>query len=382
MLFFFVYVAVIMAALIYVLPLVVRGILTSTCQICLAYFFVVNPLKEGFFEVVWFGDVVLLAWFFVILAALMVIYLHLIFFHGPPAYHSLKLPMSRVSEKVRSRSTLVHVGQVFMAVLFFQAIYLFLILPSVGITPEPPPIVRDFPDWYNLYSLVNAAVWEEVATRLLLIGVPLALGSFAVRLAQALSGSSSMERGTVRFLAGSLGYLLGGRVHESSPATAKVFGAVLILVSATLFGYAHVPAWGAWKFVDAFVAGLALGYLFLRRGIVASILFHFSVNSLGVLTIAAGGEESLIALVVVAVFYLGLVALGSGFFVYYIREVGRLFLRVLGGSKGKVVVGPAPSQRKLSEDLPFFSISCPSCGGHEAIYEEGSLRCSRCGSRL
>lgn len=379
-LLFLTYIAAIFIALFTVVPIVVRGILTSDCRICLAYFFFVNPLRESFFEVVGFGDAVLLAWFVVLLAALLAIYLYLVLLHGPLTYKALKMPMARIAEKVKVDSTLIHVGQILMAVLFFQAIYLFLILPNIGITPEPPSIIREFPDWYNLYSLVNAAVWEEVATRLLLIGLPMALGSFAIRLGQVLTSFHPYQGGGVRYLAGSLRYILGGMVRGNSPRAARVMGATLILISAALFGYAHVPSWGAWKFVDAFVAGLALGYLFLRRGIAASILFHFSVNSLGILTLAAGGEENLLALAIVSIFYLGLVALGSGFFVYYLREMGSLVHRSLAGPP-KRVVGPA-APREPPEDMPFFPISCPSCGGHEAIYEEGSLRCSRCGSRL
>ncbi|MFQ5838645.1 MAG: type II CAAX prenyl endopeptidase Rce1 family protein [Thermoplasmata archaeon] len=383
-LLFLVYTTVILVALLYISPLVVGGILTSTCDICLAYFFVVNPLKEVPFEVVGFGEQALLIWFMVVLAALVGVYLYLILFYGRITYRDATLPVSKVSTKVRSESTLIMVGQIFMAVLFFQTLYIILFLPLIGIDPKPPSIVEELPQWYNLYSLVNAAVWEEVATRLLLIGIPLTLGSLAFRVSQTLSGRALRSGGTVHFLAGSFKYILGGQIDGSSPVLVKILGTVLVLISALLFGYAHVPSWGAWKFVDASVAGLALGYLFIRKGLVASILLHFSVNSLGVLTIALGGEESLVALVTIGIFYLGLAAMGSGFFVYYVKEIGRLLFKPLFGPSKKVAVGPQRPGRSPAtrEELPYFPVACSRCGGREAIYQDGALTCSTCGSRL
>lgn len=382
-LLFVAYLVAVIVAVFWVSPLIVGGILGGTCDFCFAALFVVNPLSDRLFEFILFSGLDFLIWFYGILGLLTGLYAYLVAFHGRNTLRALTLPLAKVYERLNSRSTLIIVGQVFIAILFFDFVYFTRILPAVGITVELPPSFRELPEWYLMYSLVEAAFTEEFAFRVVLVGLPLALGSLIVRLFKTSSLAPSGERRGGRYIAGSLKHIVGGQVNGSSPVATKVFGAVLVLLSATLFGLIHVLTWGvAWKFVDTFVGGLALGYVFLRKGIPASVLLHFSINAFSVLQTATGGEESLSSLVLIAIFYLALAALGSGFLAFYLREIGKVVFRPILKPSKRVLVGrPQPRQQtKAGETL--FAVACPNCGSREAVYEEGGLKCSHCGGAL
>lgn len=377
---FLVYVGSVAASLLLVTPDIVDGIRGDACADCFAIFFWFDPTSPFLISGVALRGSGFLAWFFALLAIVLGILLYLAIRHGPATLRAFRLPLARVEAKARSNSTLVSVGQIFMALLFFDILYLAVILPAIGITPEAPPGFAEFPTWYLLYSLVNAAVWEEAATRLLLIGLPLALGSLAVRSVQSLQGT---VRGGAAYVLGGLKHLFGGQVDPNSSTETKIAGGFLVVMAAAIFAALHpLTGWGLWKLVDTFVAGVALGYLFLRRGLVAAILLHLSVNALNLLVQATGAETQLVADVLVGLLTLALVVLGTGFFIYYGREVGRLLLRPFrrapptGGPRGSPS-GPPPAPTD-----PAFAVTCPQCGGHEARYVEGALRCAACGTPL
>ncbi len=377
---FLAYLTAIFVAVVFVSPAIVGGILGGSCEDCLAVLFLVNPFSSQLFHAVLLEGTGFLLWFFVVIGLLVGLLLYMLLFHGRALGRSLRLPLARVGEKARSRSSLVALGQIFLAVLFFDYVYFVHILPRLGIQAQAPPGFLELPDWYLMFSLVEAAFTEEVATRVALIGLPLALASLAVRLYQASQGPRSAG-----YVLGALKHLAGGQVHGASPPLTQAAGALLILLSAAFFGYLHVLTWeAAWKFVDTFVGGLALGYLFLRRGVVASILLHFSINGFTVLVTAAGGEESLLSLVLLGLFYLGLAGLGTGFFVYYLREAGRLLLRALPRSPRTAVAASAQQPGTLPGPRleAAFPVACPNCGAREAVYEAGSLRCAVCGGLL
>ncbi|MFQ5552107.1 MAG: type II CAAX prenyl endopeptidase Rce1 family protein [Thermoplasmata archaeon] len=379
---FLVYLAISLAALLWISPLIVDGIIGGTCPEgldCRGFFFWINPLNPNFLEVIRLGGTGLLTWFFIVLTVIFGIVLYLALFYARRTYRDIRLPPERVDEKLASRSPIVAVGQVFMAILFFDTVYLLIILPLLGVVPEVPQID---PEWYFLYIVVNATVWEELAFRVLLIGLPMVLASMVTRLSDVVSGQRVQGEGRGRYLAGPFKYLLGGHVREGSPRSAIIVGAALVFVSAIIFGYLHVPGSGAWRFVLAFVSGLAMGYLFLRYGIVASILFHFSINSLGVL----GGVAvaSLGSALFVGLLYWALVAFGAGFFAYYTKRVGGFLLRPFPRPRRRPAPAPRSNPRPTNPggELLLFPVTCPECGGHEAEYQDGALVCSQCGTRI
>ncbi len=114
-------------------------------------------------------------------------------------------------------------------------------------------------------SYANASVWEEVVSRVIPIGIPMAVVA-------ALSGKKDFLR-----------YLLGGT------GVTKV-AIVLMVVSSIVFGLAHMSGWGAAKVVPMVFSGLIMSYLFVRFGVYASIMFHFLIDYTGIMVAAVGTE--------------------------------------------------------------------------------------------
>jgi hypothetical protein len=212
---------------------------------------------------------------------------------------------------------------------------------------------------------------------------------------------------------------VGGNVRSTSTRETLLAAWAFLIGSAFLFGLAHIPGWGLWKFFPAFVAGLGFGYLFLRFGVTAAILAHFVNDYVGSLTYIGVGDLGLEFFI--ALLDLGLVAAGSGFFVWYVlrtwRGVGDLWRRFGRARPGRVPraeapapippgpFGPAPGPvppdpspgpagsgdpRVLpSEYVPAYRpppygyppvrFQCPWCGWIEARYDAGRFTCVRCG---
>lgn len=136
-----------------------------------------------------------------------------------------------------------------------------------------------------LLSYADAGVWEEVISRLVPMGIPMAIAALACG-----------RKDSWRFLFGGFGL--------------SRLSVVLIFISALMFGFAHMSGWGLWKVLPSFLTGLLLGYLYARVGIHASILAHFGVDYLAVISytdsMALTGISSMLLLVLVG---LGFVAL-------------------------------------------------------------------------
>ncbi|MFQ5920012.1 MAG: type II CAAX prenyl endopeptidase Rce1 family protein, partial [Thermoplasmata archaeon] len=340
---FVVYLGAMLVSLVLVSPGIVQGIVQGTCSACTAFLFWINPLSPTLFQFVEFGGTALLVWFSIVLAVIFSLFGYLFLFHARGTYRDMRLPPERVAQKLASRSPIVAVGQIFMAILFFNTIYIAYILPALGVEPVLPPFFTNAPAWFILFTVVNATVWEELAFRVLLIGVPLVLASLVTRLPQTLSGQPAHGESRSRYLVGSFKYLFGGQVHEGSSRTAILVGAGLVLISAIIFGYLHVPGSGAWRFVNTFISGLAMGYLFLRHGLLASILFHLSVNSLGIMEELAA--PNLVSTALFGLLLWALVAFGAGFLAYYAKRVGGFLLRPLIGTRRRPVSAPQPNPR-------------------------------------
>lgn len=143
-----------------------------------------------------------------------------------------------------------------------------------------------------LLSYANAGVWEEVISRLVPIGIPMALVALAMR-----------RRDCWRFLFGGFGM--------------SRLSVALILISALMFGFAHMSGWGIWKIQPSFLMGILFGYLYVRVGIHASITVHFAVDYFAV--VAYTGFEAvtvLSTLLILALLIIGLVAFG-----YYAKRI-------------------------------------------------------------
>jgi membrane protease YdiL (CAAX protease family) len=352
-------------------------------------------------------------------------------------WNAFRAPLRAIGPRLRSRSAWIAVGQTWMAVTFFQVAFI-LLVTFAGIETPSPILITAANVWVFLFELANAGVYEEVAFRLLLIGVPMAIGSLILRTMEVnrAGGRWNGPGSARRHIAGAWRFLLGGAVRRASGRETLLAAWALLFVSSVLFGLAHAPGWGWWKVLPSFVAGLGFGYLFLRHGLGAAILAHF-VNdyafSLYYMGIGGAAAEVLLSLL-----FLGLTIAGAGFFLWYALEawthfrdllarLGLLAVRVrpavvAASPPGSIappsppppLAAPPPEPPRVDAFAPMATVTpsggsmaardpalipreyvptyrappygyppvrfqCPACGWVEARYDAGRFTCTRCG---
>jgi hypothetical protein len=293
----------------------------------------------------------------------------------------------RGKAKSREHSALFDTFALLCATLFFTyatVLFVILIQGDTGTTPSTGTLAD------TLFLLANAAVWEEIAVRVLLIGIPVLIIDIIIFMKL----RSPPHR-----------YILGGGFKFGAVET------IIVVASSIIFGIAHwVGGWPAWKIPDATVAGLAFGYLFLKHGLPSAILLHFvndyltmptevfssSTGSLGILTI------------LLALFW---ALLGSGLFAYYvIRAVEFLTHKTYFEDKPAGVGMPGFDPRLQGPYPQAYSYApyqqaqtmhpsttgvvthgptvghgysggyvCPACGFTQARWQDGRFQCLRCG---
>jgi len=149
-------------------------------------------------------------------------------------------------------------SQIFLIIFALETIYA-MILMILGITPYVPPLP------HPVIVMIVAPVEEEIAARLVWIGIPLIIVDLVKR--------RSLKKGLRKIVTG------WGEINKISIA--------LILISAAIFAQVHVKyGWDIWKFPAAFIAGIGLGIVFVKYGLLSSILFHFAWNSLTYIPLA------------------------------------------------------------------------------------------------
>lgn len=151
-----------------------------------------------------------------------------------------------------------------------------LAIPQLGSTTSLPDdtVAGWVPE--ALLTYANAAVWEEIITRVAFMGVPmtvLALCQFRKDFWRCLFGGFGVSR----------------------------LGLVLMVVSAVVFGFGHLSGWGLWKVLPTMITGLALGYLYMRFGVHVSITFHFAVDYMAVMLDGALSLVVSVALILILV---------------------------------------------------------------------------------
>lgn len=239
----------------------------------------------------------------------------------------------------------IQVPQLFLAVLFFDLIYAWTLVGSG--TPTSSPDFGSMPQWYLLYTFANASVYEEFAARTLLLGLPLLLAyMFAYIAGDGTSNfkdyiKSKCSRGLAGFLVGG-GFRIG------------VLEAFFISGSAVMFGLAHLPGWDMWKIIPTLIAGLAFGYLFLKVGIHAAIILHFSFDYLSMAYSLVPGFYELEILLVLVWFIVG-----AFYFVHYAWQIGVWFrdrirrVTVPGPLPAPLPRKPAPSAAAAAAQSPY-----------------------------
>ena len=233
----------------------------------------------------------------------------------------------------------------------------------------------------SLFILANASVWEELAVRVMFIGVPLLV-------------VHQIKHKRRRWYS----YILGGKFEFGIPEV------VLVIASATIFGYAHyLGGWGAWKIPAAAIGGLAFGYLFLKHGLAAAIVMHFVTDYSAMSSEVFGFSNVIEGLVLLA-----WAGLGIAFTVYYIMRVaefltGKRYLDEKPRPTGVYWPQPSPyqtgpvvwtqpypppqnTQSPVGSNYPvtpsesrYMGYVCPYCGHTEARWTNGRFQCLRCG---
>jgi len=204
-------------------------------------------------------------------------------------------------------ASLLLLAEVFFAIIFFESAYT-LLLMALGVNPQVPDVVTGKVEiWQRFYEFAQASVWEEIAARVILIGVP-----YMVYV------SYARKDATPRDL---LSALYGGH-GDFSPV---VVG--LIVFSSVMFGAAHLTGWDAWKVLPTAVAGLGFAYLYVKKGVHLSIMLHFTFDYIGIsgeyISGFFGGENLLLAS---SALFLLWAIFGLLPFYRYLRKTARHFL--------------------------------------------------------
>lgn len=152
-----------------------------------------------------------------------------------------------------------------LAVLSWFSI-LILCSALIDLVQEGVDVKIESPDYggelERFYHATRAPIIEEIGFRVLLIGIPLAalyvLTTRPVRLLRSLLSPFS--------------------VHGARSVRPAI---ILIIVSAIIFGALHIIGDGSWsigKVTQAGMAGVILGWVYYRYGLLAAILVHWATN--------------------------------------------------------------------------------------------------------
>ncbi len=229
---------------------------------------------------------------------------------------AITAPLEAIGTRLRSMSGWVAVAQVWMATMFFQYA-LILLLAAIGSPATSPFAETNTNAWVLLFDYSAASVYEELAFRALLIGVPMLLGALLLRVLRPRSvGVGNAPSAPGSGLLHAFRYLWGGNLRRESSREAQLAAWILILVSSLLFGLAHAPGWGWWKVLPAFVVGLGMGYVFVRHGLGAAILLHFATD--GSLALSLEGVGGIGVTIISNLLFIALAVAGAGFFVWYV----------------------------------------------------------------
>ncbi len=313
----------------------------------------------------------------------------------------------------KTTSDLMLMAGLFMAYLFVSIASVLFVADVLG-QPVPTPNFNAVPTNMLIFDLTFAPIWEETVYRFMLIGIPLTIFYM-------LTGKGDGRK--------KWKYLPGGNMKITPPVL------ILIALSSLIFGFAHWSSgagWGLWKVVPAGAAGIILAYLYVKKGLYASILFHFSVDATGIISSPVTSSMALNDGLGIMLYFWATV--GIIFFVYWIMVIYGFFTgkNILpakvrarytqsaavegtvtavadghagnaggqdmqqgtqsspGGQSGHYdapdsVAGMGGGMHPYRGNMPsvpgdlVFGYSCSNCGGLEAKYQDGKLICVFCG---
>ncbi len=145
------------------------------------------------------------------------------------------------------KTPLYIIGLLLGGTLMIEAI-ITVIMIAAGVDIKVPETLLNMELPEALFLFTEAGVWEEIAFRLVLFGVPMAI-----------IAAGAGRRDCLKFLFGGFGM----------SKAALVF----LIISSVIFASAH-GGWGSWKIITIFPGALMMGYAFARFGLHASIAVH------------------------------------------------------------------------------------------------------------
>jgi hypothetical protein len=267
-------------------------------------------------------------------------------------------------------SALYRIAEFFALNLFLSEIYIaFVQLIGHPITSPIPTGAAQFV--YNFFLLTNAGLYEELITRVIYIGIPLFI-YYAWSAHGKASPSKPKKLPWWRIIWG------GGYKFGKPEIT-------LLIISSIIFGIAHAGSWSISKIPQAALGGVFLGVLFLRFGLYADVLFHFSIDSPGlVLTNIYGSPLGSVA---TTDFYsiVILIFLGAGLIVslFYLLEIVKIFQSRNGRIPTTFSTTPASSPQiyQGNQNTGKASVVCPKCGSKNVtFFYDDVYRCDSCGT--
>ena len=155
------------------------------------------------------------------------------------------------------RTPLYGIAMLFGSVIILELIVM-LIIGAFGEPLEIPEWINEMSMGESIFSYAEAAVIEEIASRVVIIGVPMALLALCY--------------GRRDFLKNLLGGFGMSRV-----------ALILLIASSIIFAVAHMGSWGIAKIFPTIFGGLAMGWLYIEYGVHASIMYHFLNDYLSIL---------------------------------------------------------------------------------------------------
>ncbi|MCL5874597.1 MAG: CPBP family glutamic-type intramembrane protease [Candidatus Thermoplasmatota archaeon] len=296
-----------------------------------------------FFWAVWIG----------IVAAAVIIFLLISVYHSLPNF---------------SNSSLYRISEFFALNLFLSYIYIALVA-SLG-----HPIVSPFTSGTGhflsyFFSVTNAGLYEELIARVAYIGIPL-----FIYYAWSSHGKNSPSRpDRLRWWR----IVWGGGYKFGKPEI------LVLIVSSLIFGIAHAGSWDVSKIPQAALGGVFLGVLYLRFGLYADVLFHFSVDSPGVVMtgiygspLATTGSTDLYY-----IFLFVFLAAGCVVALMYIFQLIKLLDKKKGNTFLPTPLVAATQDVQQNQHALNNSLSCPKCGSLDSnlLYDD-IYRCNACGT--
>ncbi len=240
-------------------------------------------------------------------------------------------------------------------ITMFVSIISALISHAFGSSPVSPGIEK-LPIEVQMYALEFASFHEELITRVLLIGVPVAIYTLF----------------TTRDWKKSVLAIPGGVARKRSMNSIELF---FLIISSVIFSLAHVitGGWGLWKIPGTFVAGLVFGYLYIKYGLHFAIMAHFITDYMTISSwfMTNGGPAMFGLLGIFSLITLMWIVVGG---IYTVKHTIRLKHKIFG----------YPEKKYGEEFTPHFhTLKCPVCGSQIFRYlPDGSLICARCGFRV